>query len=78
MNKQENLVKSRVALHSIESWSAVVDFLLSLNFKQTRNIHISRKSEAEWVVQTEVDETPKHPIRLTTPNRRVGLFDLNW
>jgi hypothetical protein len=78
MNKQESIVKSRVALHSIESWSAVVDFLLSLNFKQTGNIHISRKSEAEWVVQTEVDETPKHPIRLTTPNRRVGLFDLNW
>lgn len=78
-NIQSVSSKKELDLHSLTNRKAVLDLLCSLTLKQNEHIHIAKESETEWTVQTTTDPSKKQTaVKLTTKNRGVGLFDLNW
>lgn len=76
--KTENDSSKMVAVQLL-TWQAVLEFLgrghRSNNF--TDQVLIT-KNENTWTVQTNGVDQKQKPITLTTKNRGVGLFDLNW
>ncbi len=60
--------------HSFQEWSAVLDFLRTLNqTKEIKDIHIERDADKKWMMKiSEMNDKRKPKTRV------VAVYDLYW